>query len=268
MTSVNTATLHRAASAGFQLGANATTVLDRLLSPNANLAFDRPLTPVEQGELARLADADAAKGGATPRAARPVSEAGTPLRGISVASTVERRANGTELTTIYIDVKASFVIADGKLPSGVTAASEAKRIEAVVERDFTKSYTDRHGDTTRYVTRVDMRMATAVDPTRTNFVLVAASNPVVSGALGIAPGFENGNIAYVSDAAPARTAPHEFGHLAGLRHVASTYEGCVVPKGVSANNLMSQTGCAPTSHQIERSQLRQIYNTPVFRPAP
>lgn len=35
--------------------------------------------------------------------------------------------------------------------------------------------------------------------------------------------------------------------------------------GISVNNLMSQTACSPTSQQLERSQLQQIFNTPEFR---
>jgi hypothetical protein len=222
----------------------------------------RNLTPVQQGELARSHDAAAAEAPATP----PASEAGLPLRGIRVGSTVNERPDGTTLTTVYINVRANFVVDGGTLPSGVSAANQARTIERTVERDYNKSYTEKDGDTVRYVTSVQMTVATAVDPTRTNFVYVAATDSRINGALGRAPDFEKGNIAYVSDAAPPRTAPHEFGHLAGLRHVASSYENCVVPKGTSAENLMSQTFCAPKSHQIERSQLRQIFQTPEFRP--
>jgi hypothetical protein len=222
------------------------------------------LTPVQQGELARAQDTAAAKpAAATP----PQSEAGTPLGGIKVSSTIQRRPDGTKVTTVYINVKANFVVDGGTLPTGKTAASEAKRIENAVEKDYSKTYKEKNGDTVRYVTTVDMTVASAADPARTNFVYVAASDTRLDGALGIAPGFEKGNTAFISDAAPTRTPPHEFGHLAGLRHVASTYEGCVVPKGQSANNLMSQTGCAPTSEQVERAQLRQIFLTPEFRPS-
>jgi hypothetical protein len=223
----------------------------------------RNLTPVQQGELARSQDTAAAKASTAP----PASETGAPLRGIRVSSTITNRPDGTKLTTVYINVRANFVVDGGTLPSGVSAANQARTIERAVEQDYSKTYKEKDGDTVRYVTSVQMTVATAVDPTRTNFVYVAAADPRLDGALGIAPEFQNGNIAYVSDAAPSRTAPHEFGHLAGLRHVASSYENCVVPEGTSPNNLMSQTFCAPQSHQIERSQLRQIFLTPEFRPA-
>jgi hypothetical protein len=249
----------------FGLGRFVTSALNRFQpqSPSLQQAA-RNLTPVQLGELARSQDAAA-------RSARPAeppaSETGAPLRGIRVGSTVSDRPDGTTLTTVYINVRANFVVDGGTLPTGVSAANQARSIERAVERDYSRTYQEKDGDTVRYVTSVQMTVASAVDPSRTHFVYVAASDARIGGALGVAPGFENGNIAYVSDAAPSRTAPHEFGHLAGLRHVASTYEGCVVPTGTSANNLMSQTGCAPTSHQIERSQLRQIFQTPEFRPA-
>ncbi len=225
------------------------------------------LSPVQQGELARSQDKAAATTAKPAAKAPPQSEAGTPLGGIKVSSTIQRRADGTKLTTVYVNVKANFVVDGGTLPPGKTAADEAKRIENAVEKDYSKTYKEKNGDTVRYVTTVDMTVASSADPSRTNFVYVASTDARVDGALGIAPGFEKGNTAFISDAAPARTAPHEFGHLAGLRHYASTYEGCVVPEGKTANNLMSQTGCAPTSEQVERSQLRQIFLTPEFRPA-
>jgi hypothetical protein len=253
-----------AATGQGQFASAGTSSLDRFRADaSATASPTQKLTPVQQGELARAQDAAATK-----PVAPPASEAGTPLGGIRVASTVQRRADGTQLTTVYVNVKANFVVDGGTLPKGVTAATEAKRIENAIEKDYSKTYKEKNGDTVRYVTTVNMTVATAADPSRTNFVYVASSDARLGGGLGMAPGFEKGNTAYISDAAPARTPPHEFGHLAGLRHVASTYEGCVVPKGTSANNLMSQTGCAPTSQQVERAQLRQIFLTPEFRPKP
>ncbi len=263
---MNAAVAMRGAGQG-QPATTGSSSLDRFRADaSATAQTGAKLTPVQQGELARSQDAAATK--AVKATTPETSEAGTPVGGIKVASTVQRRADGTKLTTVYVNVKANFVVDGGTLPKGVTAEKEAKRIETAIEKDYSKTYKEKNGDTVRYVTTVNMTVASAADPSRTNFVYVTSTDARLGGGLGMAPGFEKGNTAYISDAAPARTPPHEFGHLAGLRHVASTYEGCVVPKGTSANNLMSQTGCAPTSQQVERAQLRQIYLTPEFRPKP
>ncbi|MFC4293334.1 hypothetical protein ACFOWX_12995 [Sphingorhabdus arenilitoris] len=187
---------------------------------------------------------------------------------ITVGSSVTRRDDGTKLTTIYIDVQANFRVDGGTLPTGVSSASEARAIERAIERDFSKSYTDPGGNTVRYVTNVNMTVGQPESDTRAQFIMVAAGDSRLgggAGTLGRAPGFEHGRIAYISDQAGARTAPHEFGHLAGLRHTAQVDQGCVTGPGISIDNLMSQTGCSATSHQIERQQLQQIYHNPVFR---
>ena len=184
---------------------------------------------------------------------------------ISVSSTVTQPPGGLKETTVYIDVKANFRVDGGSLPTGRTEAAEAKAIEYRIENDFSKQYINKDGSITRYITRVDMTVGNASSAAREQFVLVKPSDSRLGGGLGIAPGFETGRTAYISDAAGARTASHEFGHLAGLRHTAQVDQGCITEPGINIENLMSQTGCSPTSRAIERSQLRQIYNNPVFR---
>lgn len=266
----------------------ATSLIDRFLAPPP-AAVDTYLTPVQQGGAARAGDrtGDASQagagdegvvGGAIAAAVGAVVEsaigavasaaaaaAAKSDHPISVGSTVTERADGTKVTTVTIDVDANFRVDGGTLPDGRTAATEARSIEQSIERDFTKTYRDANGNVTRYVTDVNMTVNRPVEAGREQFVLVDATDSRLSGGLGIAPGFEKGRTAYISDEAGARTAPHEFGHLAGLRHTAQVDEGCVTGPGIDIENLMSQTGCSPTSQQIERSQLQQIFNTPDFR---
>jgi hypothetical protein len=245
---------------------NNPTGIDRFRPAETSVPVQRALTSVEQGEAARQADASnkSVKIAAAPAIKAPAK----PHSPISVSSTVTYRADGTKVDTIYIDVKANFLVDGGTLGSGTTAKARAKAIETSIEKDFSKTYKNKDGSITRYVTRVDMTVGKAASAGREQFILVKAGDSRLgggSGTLGIAPGFENGNTAYISDAAGARTAPHEFGHLAGLRHTAQVDQGCTTEPGIKVDNLMSQTGCSATSQRIERSQLWQIYNTPNFR---
>ena len=249
------------------------SLIDRLLAPPP--APPAPRTPVEQGQAAREQDLGGigeAIGNAVQSAvdtvkgvAKSAAEAITADHPIQVGSTVTNRPDGTKVTTVHIDVAANFRVDGGTLPSGRTATQEARSIERSIERDFSKTYTDANGNVTRYVTDVNMTVNRPAEAGREQFVLVDATDSRLQGGLGIAPGFEKGRTAFVSDEAGARTAPHEFGHLAGLRHTAQVDQGCVTEPGIDIENLMSQTGCSPTSQQIERSQLQQIFRTPDFR---
>jgi hypothetical protein len=219
------------------------------------------LTPVQQGDAARAADAAAAGAKATGAKSSATTPPHHPIR---VSSTVETRADGVRVSTVYIDVRANFRVDGGTLPTGQTAEARAGVIERAIERDFSATYRNPDGSITRYVTDVRMTVGEPDSAARTQLVLVAEGDSRIGSALGMAPGFEKGNIAYIGDHAGARTAPHEFGHLAGLRHTAQM-PSCTTAPGISVENLMSQTGCSPTSEQIERSQLQQIFKTPEFR---
>ena len=269
------------------LGTTGTSLIERFLNPGAS-SQPANLTPVQQGEAARANDQGAADrttgeavgtvagglvggplgalvGRAVGGAIGSALDTKTPDHPISVDSTVTKRADGTTLTTNTMHVAANFRLDGGTLPTGRTAAVEAQSIEQSIERDFSKTYTDASGNETRYVTEVDMTVGQPADLAREQLVLVDAADSRIGGGLGIAPGFEQGRTAYISDEAGARTAPHEFGHLAGLRHTAQVDQGCTTEPGINIENLMSQTGCSPTSQQIERSQLEQIFRTPEFR---
>ena len=222
----------------------------------------RGLTPVQHGEAARAADATA-KAAKTAGSKSPSTTA-PPHHPIRVGSTVETRADGVRVSTVYIDVRANFRVDGGALAPGQTAESRARVIERAIERDFSATYRNADGSITRYVTDVHMTVGQPDSASRTQMVLVAQGDSRIGKALGIAPGFEHGNTAFIGDHAPLRTSPHEFGHLAGLRHTAQT-PNCTTAPGISVENLMSQTGCSPTSRQIERSQLQQIFRTPEFR---
>jgi hypothetical protein len=238
------------------------TGLDRYRTSPA--PTQRSLTPVQQGEAARAADAATTTAKATGAAAGAAATP-EPPQPIRVGSTVVTRADGVRVTTVYLDVKANFRVDGGTLPTGQTATTQARTIERAIERDFTKTYRNPDGSITRYITNVNMTVGKADSAERTQLVYVAEGDSRIGGALGIAPGFEKGNTAFIGDHAGARTAPHEFGHLLGLRHTAQVNQGCTTAPGIKVDNLMSQTGCSPTSQQIERSQLQQIFKTPEFR---
>jgi hypothetical protein len=262
-TPTNTSSFNTASFGPHHSGASHThpTGLDRYrASPGPT---QHSLTPVEQGEAARATDAAAttAKAGAAAGTAAK-TELPQPIR---VGSTVVTRPDGVRVTTVYLEVKANFRVDGGTLPTGQTATTQARAIERAIERDFTKTYNNPDGSITRYITNVNMTVGKADDAGRTQLVYVAESDSRLGGALGIAPGFEKGNTAFIGDHAGARTAPHEFGHLLGLRHTAQVNQGCTTAPGIKVDNLMSQTGCSPTSQQIERSQLQQIFKTPEFR---
>lgn len=238
-----------------------TTGLDRYRA--APEPVQRSLTPVQQGDAAREADAAAKAAGGL--GAKSSAETPAPHHPIRVGSTVVTRPDGVRVSTVYIDVRANFRVDGGTLPKGQTAETQARIIERAIERNFSATYTNTDGSITRYVTDVRMTVGQPDSAGRTQLVLVAAGDSRIGGALGIAPGFEQGNTAFIGDHAGARTAPHEFGHLAGLRHTAQVSLGCTTEPGISVENLMSQTGCSPTSQQVERSQLQQIFKTPEFR---
>ena len=239
---------------------NRATGLDRYrASPEPIL---RGLTPVQHGEAARAADATA-KAAKTPVSKSP-STTPPPHHPIRVGSTVETRTDGVRVSTVYIDVRANFRVDGGALAPGQTAEARARVIERAIERDFSATYRNADGSITRYVTDVHMTVGQPDSAARTQLVLVAQGDSRIGNNLGIAPGFEHGNTAFIGDHAPLRTSPHEFGHLAGLRHTAQM-PNCTTAPGISVENLMSQTGCSPTSRQIERSQLQQIFRTPEFR---
>ena len=235
---------------------HAATGLDRYRASSASTP--RSLTPVQRGEAARAADAKAKVPSTKPTASA------TPRHGIHVGSTVVTRRDGTRVTTVHVDVRANFRLDGGTLPKGQTAKAEARKIEQAIERNFSQTYRNPDGSITRYVTNVNMTVGKPASADRTQLALVSASDPRIASGLGMAPGFEKGNTAYIGDHAPARTAPHEFGHLAGLRHTAQGNLGCAAAPGTSVNNLMSQTACS-SSQQVERSQLQQIFKTPDFR---
>lgn len=241
--------------------AHHTTGLDRYRA--APETAKHSLTPVEQGNAAREADTVAKAAGGL--GAKSSAEAPAPHHPIRVGSTVVTRPDGVRVSTVYIDVRANFRVDGGTLPTGQTAETRARAIESAIERDFTKTYTNPDGSITRYITDVRMTVGQPDSAARTQLVLVAEGDSRIGSALGIAPGFEQGNTAFIGDHAGARTAPHEFGHLAGLRHTAQVSLGCTTEPGISVDNLMSQTGCSPTSQQVERSQLQQIFKTPEFR---
>jgi len=185
---------------------------------------------------------------------------------IDVTSDVVTRENGTTVTTVHINVTATLVLAGGQLPKGQTAQGLANKIARRIDRDFSKTFTDSNGNVTRYVTTVDMAIGPAGNSGRNEFRLVASGDS----RLGFAPpgttvngkadciGCKFGGV-NLNDQAPLRTAPHEFGHVAGLRHPNDPNNTLNLP----TKNLMSQT-ILTNSESVTQSQLDSIANNPAF----
>ena len=187
---------------------------------------------------------------------------------ISATSTVETKADGTTVSTVYIKFTAALSNNGGTLPSGTSLADVAKSIEGQIEKDFSKSFTDSAGNVTKYVTSADISTGSATG-SQHSLNLVSNSDPVLSGNIGLAPGLDTGKTAYISDATltPSgnmtveRTGSHEFGHLAGLRH---PNDSANTIQRLPTANLMSQTAQSG-SHNLTRTQLRAVFKNPNFR---
>ncbi len=194
-------------------------------------------------------------------------------RPIEVWSSVTHRHDGTTRSTVHIDVRANLTIDGGNLPPAKTAAArtheinaKANEIKQHIEQDFSHTYRDTHGNTTRYVAHVDMKVGAPQTASREQFVIVHAGDQSLdhgrTGVLGQAPDFERGHAAYLSDKALVRTAPHEFGHLAGLHH---THDDSANPlHDLPREDLMTQTRYSESEH-LTRSQLRSIFKDALFR---
>lgn len=181
---------------------------------------------------------------------------------ISVGSTVDEREDGTTLTTVEITFTASLEVDGGDLGLFNSADQMASAMESEIEADFTKSYTDADGNQVNYVMKADINVGSASGTDRHQITWVAAGDARLGSALGRVDAIGTGRQMWVSDAinSTGRTIPHEFGHLAGLRHPNDPSNSLSLP----SQNLMSQTAVS-SSRNVMRSQLRSIFRNPNYR---
>jgi len=185
---------------------------------------------------------------------------------ISVSSTREKREDGTTKSTVYIRFTAALNNKGAKaLPRGLSMRSVADRIARTIEADYSKTYTDSNGNVTEYKVTADIVVGEATGG-RHNISILKEGDPRLEGGAGLTPDFDRGNNIYISDemyfpdrGSFYRTASHEFGHAAGLVHPDD--EEVLM---VDLENIMSQTAVS-LSHNIERSQHRQIFQNRRFR---
>ena len=190
---------------------------------------------------------------------------------ISAASTVLDEKDGTTKSTVFITFTASLNNSGGNL-NGNSLTSLAKRIEAQIENDFSKSETDANGNVTEY--KFDAQITTgAATGDQHQLSIVAHGDASLHGGIGYAGDsngiLDNSNSAFISDkllsSSPGsgsfnRTASHEFGHLAGLRHPNDASNSLTLPR----HNLLSQTRFS-RSNAVTRSQRRAIFRNGKFR---
>lgn len=181
---------------------------------------------------------------------------------ISIESTSVVK-NGHKTDTIYIDVEANFYVDDGTLPTGVTAEAWAAASAKAIETDFSLTQKGKNY-TVKYVTRVNHTVNGEIKPDRVNFVLVEQGDVRLAwkdNRTGIALHFEKGYVAFISEKARSRTISHEFGHLAGLRHVGKAPFSSRNPiKGLPNDNLLNYNN----SRKVDIRQLQSIYRNPLF----
>ena len=181
---------------------------------------------------------------------------------ISVGSTVEEREDGTTLTTVEITFTASLEVDGGDLGGFTSADQMASSMESEIEADFTKSYTDADGNQVNYVMKADINVGSASGTDRHQITWVADGDSRLKGNIGLVDAIGTGRQMWISDAinSTGRTIPHEFGHLAGLRHPNDPANSLTLP----SQNLMSQTAIS-NSRNVTRSQLRSIFRNPNYR---
>ena len=196
----------------------------------------------------------------------PISHRDPTGEEIDVSSVVKVRNNGTTDAVVTITFTGKLTVDGGNLPKGTSADDLASELENQIEADYSGKFTDKDGNTTEYRTKADI-VTSGNDASRHSISVVSDSNPVLSGGIGIAPGFDNGKKFYISDAvfsssraSFSRTGSHEFGHAAGLRHPNDPSNKLRLP----TQNLMSQTRFS-VSHDVSRAQLRNIFKNRKFR---
>lgn len=135
-------------------------------------------------------------------------------------------------------------------------------MESEIEADFTKSYMDADGNQVNYVMKADINVGSASGTDRHQITWVADGDSRLGSALGRVDAIGTERQMWVSDAinSTGRTIPHEFGHLAGLRHPNDPSNSLSLP----SQNLMSQTAVS-SSRNVTRSQLRSIFRNPNYR---
>lgn len=196
---------------------------------------------------------------------------------ITASSTVGTRKDGTTKSTVYLNFTGALTYGGDTSKGKSKSKALAKRMASQIESDFSTNYTDKAGNTTEYKMSASIIVGNATTKNkRHNIEVLPHGGSKLQGGIGLAPGFETTNDLFISDvtldpkmlvANPnmsfERTASHEFGHKASLRH-GHPLDPSNPITGLPVNNLMSQTSMS-SSTKVERSQLRQIFKNPAFR---
>lgn len=153
--------------------------------------------------------------------------------------------------------------------NGSSLKELAADVEFAIESDYNKAYMDDAGNVTHFSVDAQIGVGQATGDQHQLYIRPDGQVGSSGRALGYAGdwqgrSFDRSREALLSDrlltstdpnVSFGRTASHEFGHLAGLRHPAS---------GSMPGNLMNQTKDGP-GRNVTRSQLETIVRNPRFR---
>ena len=196
----------------------------------------------------------------------PVNNLDLDGRKFEVSTETELDDDGTSTTTVTMTFTAAFV-------GGDAGGVQMNVLKSAIERDFSGSFTDDSGNTTRYVMNANLSSSpkdilkamitmddmigitdtpSSIIPNAPNGVFGAVNE--IGGRLQVInSGLLDGSITH-PNASFARTGSHEMGHALGLRHPRNPANSI---RGLRTNNLMTQTGRSKST-LLTQSQLAAV----------
>jgi RHS repeat-associated protein len=172
------------------------------------------------------------------------------------ASSTSSTQGGKTRTEVTFRFTGAMSNDGASLPYGMSTSDVARRMERQMERRFKGRFTDSAGNVTNYRTQADIVVGQPVG-LQTNIDLLPAGHPRLGSVAGRVDVI-GGNDIMISDATLAdgsfdRTAPHEGGHAAGLRHPNDPLNTLSVPQ----ENLMTQSVIS-SSTRVTEDQLKDM----------